>query len=100
MTVDPRDPIMTAGLVAYRVDHDARVAVVTLNRPDVRNALSTELVESAIDHVRQAALDPDVRSVILTGAGRTFAAGADLDELARRDHDTETRLTALACTHP
>jgi len=64
MTVDPRDPIMTAGLVAYSVDHDARVAVVTLNRPDVRNALSTELVESAIDHVRQAALDPDVRSVI------------------------------------
>jgi len=55
-----------------------RVAHVTLNRPDKLNALSLALV----DELRAAALaidaDPEIRAVLLTGAGRAFSAGADL----------------------
>lgn len=82
---------MTEDLVTYTVDQEARAAVVTLNRPDVRNALSTELIERALEQVRRAEQDTAVRSIVLTGAGHAFAAGADLDELARRDHESETR---------
>jgi len=54
------------------------VATITLDRPDARNALSTELVDSLGDHLTQAAVDPAVRVVVLTNAGTTFCAGADL----------------------
>ena len=56
-------------------------AVVTLNRPDRRNALSRSLVAGLADAVRRADADPDVRTLILTGAGTAFCAGMDLDEL-------------------
>lgn len=54
------------------------VATVTLNRPDVLNALSGELMEQMAQAVQQASTDPAVRAVVVTGAGRAFSAGADL----------------------
>jgi enoyl-CoA hydratase len=69
------------------------VAVVTLDRPEARNALVTELVVQALAEVERCAADDDVRCLILTGAGdRAFCAGADVDELLRRDHRTESAL--------
>ena len=61
------------------------VAVVTLNRPAVRNALSFALVRELLDTM--AALDGDrgVRVIVLTGQGGVFAAGADIAELAAAD---------------
>lgn len=56
------------------------VATLTLNRPDNRNALSTVLVESLAAHLEEALARDDVRVVVLTGAGTTFCAGADLKE--------------------
>lgn len=56
------------------------VATITLNRPDNRNALSTELVESLRRHVDRAVDDPAARVIVLTGAGTVFCAGADLKE--------------------
>jgi methylglutaconyl-CoA hydratase len=56
------------------------VGTITLNRPDNRNALSTELVESLRAHIDEAILDPLVRVIVLTGAGTVFCAGADLKE--------------------
>ena len=56
------------------------VGTITLNRPDNRNALSTELVESLREHVDAAIADPAVRVIVLTGAGTVFCAGADLKE--------------------
>jgi methylglutaconyl-CoA hydratase len=56
------------------------VATITLNRPDNRNALSTELVESLSAHLSTAIADPGVRVIVLTGAGTVFCAGADLKE--------------------
>ena len=56
------------------------VATITLNRPDNRNALSTELVGSLAAHMREALARDDARVVVLTGAGTVFCAGADLKE--------------------
>jgi enoyl-CoA hydratase len=65
------------------VDRDGAVAVVTVNRPAVLNALNAP----TLDDLRRAALDlkhdADIRVVILTGAGeKAFVAGADINELA------------------
>src|SRR3954467_14259203 len=56
-------------------------AVVTINRPDKRNALSRALIAALADAFRRAADDPAARCVILTGNGPAFCAGMDLDEL-------------------
>ncbi|MFN0026288.1 MAG: enoyl-CoA hydratase-related protein [Acidimicrobiales bacterium] len=54
------------------------VATITLNRPDNRNALSVELVNSFGDHLDTALADPTVRAIVITNVGNTFCAGADL----------------------
>jgi enoyl-CoA hydratase len=75
------------------IDRDDAVAVVTINRPKVLNALSSQ----TLDELRRAALalrhDAAVRSIVITGAGdKAFVAGADIGELAQqspvagRDH--------------
>jgi methylglutaconyl-CoA hydratase len=60
--------------------HDSRVAIITLNRPDKRNAISFELIDDlrrALDEVAKS----DALVVILTGAGKAFCSGLDLDNL-------------------
>lgn len=54
---------------------------LTLNRPDRRNALNAPLVRALTEALRHAADDPAVRVIVLTGAGTSFSAGADLDAL-------------------
>jgi methylglutaconyl-CoA hydratase len=66
-------------LVLYSLRGPA--ALITLNRPDKRNALSRGLIAALTDAFRRAADDAAARSVILTGAGPAFCAGMDLDEL-------------------
>ena len=56
------------------------VRVLTLNRPDKRNALNTELSRMLLEALRTADDDEAVRCVVLTGAGPAFCAGADLSE--------------------
>src|SRR5467141_4624552 len=56
--------------------------VITLNRPDRRNALSRGLITALADAFARAAADVAARCVILTGAGSVFCAGMDLAELA------------------
>jgi enoyl-CoA hydratase len=62
--------------------HDA-VAVVTLNRPRQLNALSDELMQALDEALTALDGDAGVRAVVLAGAGRAFAAGADVAALAR-----------------
>lgn len=59
------------------------VALLTLNRPDVLNALSRALLAALRDAARALAGDAAVRAVVVTGAGRAFAAGADIAEMRR-----------------
>jgi 2-(1,2-epoxy-1,2-dihydrophenyl)acetyl-CoA isomerase len=63
------------------VRRDGGVAWLTLNRPQVLNALDTQLKEALLAALRDAADDHDVRAVALTGAGRAFCVGQDLREL-------------------
>ncbi|MBI4082363.1 MAG: enoyl-CoA hydratase/isomerase family protein, partial [Candidatus Lambdaproteobacteria bacterium] len=59
------------------------VAVLTLNRPERMNAMGDNMREELIDRIEQAAADPAVRAVLITGAGRAFCAGRDMKEAAR-----------------
>ena len=65
---------------ATLLDIRDRVATITLNRPDNRNALSTELVTSLSANLDAALADPAAHVIVLTGTGNTFCAGADLKE--------------------
>jgi enoyl-CoA hydratase/carnithine racemase len=58
------------------------VTELRLNRPDRRNALTTDLLLDLRDHLQEIRDDPLVRVVLLTGAGEAFCAGADLNELS------------------
>ncbi len=60
---------------------DDGVAVLTLNRPDRLNAWTAEMKRVYFDLLEDCAGDGDVRVIVLTGAGRGFCAGADMDEL-------------------
>src|SRR5262245_7031882 len=59
------------------------IATITLNRPERLNAWTTELGNLYFDHLADAAADPGVRVIIVTGAGRGFSAGADMENLQR-----------------
>lgn len=69
---------------AVLVERDDRAAVVTvrLNRPDTRNALTTELKVALRDALEQAADDTAVRAVVLASTGKAFCVGQDLGEHA------------------
>ena len=64
-----------------------RVATVTLNRPEARNALSSEVRRALPSALRHADADAGVDVVILTGADPAFCAGIDLKELGSGEHD-------------
>jgi len=57
------------------------VLTLTLNRPEKRNALNADLIDLLHQSLERADLDPEVRVILLKGAGKDFCAGADLDEL-------------------
>ncbi|NKB98275.1 MAG: hypothetical protein GKR90_07245 [Pseudomonadales bacterium] len=66
------------------------VRLLTLNRPEKKNALSPDLTRAVVDAVMRAAEDDQVRVIAITGAGDTFCAGADLSPSKNRErgHDT------------
>ena|ERR1700744_617376 len=61
------------------------VAVVTLNRPDKKNALSIALRDEVTARLGRLAPDPAVRALVITGSGGSFSAGFDLAEFAQSD---------------
>ena len=70
-----------------QISNDKRVRTLTLNRPDVLNAFNEELYHATAVALRDAAADPDVAVVLLTGSGRASSAGNDLNEMQRRITD-------------
>jgi len=67
--------------ILYTVEQ--RVARITLNRPEKRNALDAETISELRAAMRASACDPNVRVVVLTGAGSDFCSGADLSGIER-----------------
>jgi 2-(1,2-epoxy-1,2-dihydrophenyl)acetyl-CoA isomerase len=65
-----------------RYEQGDGVATVTLNRPDRLNALSSELIDALLSRVEQATSDAGVRVLMLTGAGRGFCVGGDLQRFS------------------
>jgi enoyl-CoA hydratase len=72
-------PMAQSDPVLYSVD--ARVALITVNDPDRRNAFTDEMSARLREAVERAEADPDVHAVVVTGAGKAFCAGADLSAL-------------------
>jgi enoyl-CoA hydratase len=70
---------MNGEVVLYEVSE--RIATLTLNRPEARNALSTEVLSLLPARMREAEADPDVDVLVLTGTDPAFCAGLDLKEL-------------------
>jgi enoyl-CoA hydratase len=77
------------------VEKDGPVRIVTLNRPEALNAVSTALQHNLIKVWSQLAADEDARAVVLTGAGRAFSAGGDLDNFLLQQTDVERRRRSL-----
>jgi enoyl-CoA hydratase/carnithine racemase len=77
---------MAEPLVKYETHGDA-IAILTFNRPEKLNALSTPLLQEFEAHLKHIEADSAIRVVILTGAGdKAFVAGADIGEYAGQDY--------------
>ncbi|MCD0501454.1 enoyl-CoA hydratase [Bordetella petrii] len=76
---------------------DDGVLVLTLNRPERRNALTPELYEQLLEALQDAAVAAEVGAVVLTGAGQAFCAGGDVTRMASRAEplDFEYRVARL-----
>ena len=78
------------------IENHGGVRVLTLNRPDKRNALNTALTQALLDALRAADADDTVYCVVLAGAGQGFCAGADLSEFKDLTPDQAQRVSARA----
>jgi enoyl-CoA hydratase/carnithine racemase len=75
------------------VDH---VATITLDRPERRNAFTLTMIDQWVRKLGEADADPSVRVVVITGAGTSFCAGADLGEIFAQDPTPMGRKDRLA----
>jgi len=73
--------------VGILVERRGPVEVLTLDRQDVLNALSPQMMDALASALAAAAVDPAVRAIVLTGAGRAFCAGADIRAMLEMDVD-------------
>ena len=92
--------------VLFEVDHDRRIATITLNNPSRRNSYDAAMREAVARHLDRVAEDDDITVVLLRGSGGVFSAGADMnnaygwydgtggtDQAARRRPSQRRRLT-------
>lgn len=72
---------------AVLTERSGNVLVITINRPEARNAINAAVSIGVGEALEQAQNDPEVRAVVITGAGdKSFCAGADLKAIARREN--------------
>jgi crotonobetainyl-CoA hydratase len=71
---------------AALTERRGNVMVITLNRPEARNAVNSALSTAVGDALQEAQDDTEVRAVVITGAGESFCAGADLKAISRREN--------------
>ncbi len=78
---------------------DDGVLTITLNRPEARNAMSGAMIAALADQLADAELDPEVRCVVLTGAGNGFCAGGDVKGMAASGDGTVGNSTIDGAIH-
>ena len=88
----------TTEATLYEVKQGA--AWITLNRPENRNALSSVLVTELYDHLMAANADDGVRSIVITGNGPAFCAGADLKVLLANCPKDQTAQSPMQTCSP
>lgn len=96
---------MTGPMAAYTTieysTEAAPVARITLNRPDKRNPIGPQTIGELIHALAAAKQDPDIRVIVLTGAGKAFSAGGDLSMLAGgSDADSDVAPGSLTALFP
>ncbi len=79
-----------------KIEINDQVALLTLNRPDSLNALSTGMRSAIVDAINECNSNNDVNVIVLTGAGRAFCAGLDLKELGSGKADNEDAVSDAA----
>jgi len=84
-------------MAGVEVTRDGGVLTITLNRPEVLNAINLAVHRGIADGLKEAR-DPEVRAVVITGAGRGFCVGQDLNEF--REHPGSTGDMLRATYHP
>ncbi len=77
-------------------DITSNIATITLDRPDAANALNAQMAEELFDAAVRCSSDADVRAVIITGTGRMFCAGGDLQDMQDRGDEKPAHLTRMA----
>ncbi|QDO87231.1 enoyl-CoA hydratase [Ornithinimicrobium ciconiae] len=88
---------VAATSVLTEIDDTARIATITLNRPEKRNALSLALMTELIEVLREIGARKDVSVVILAGAGPAFSAGHDLAEMTGRSVEDYREIFDRCC---
>jgi crotonobetainyl-CoA hydratase len=79
--------VTDAGQPGALVEHRGNVMVITINRPEARNAVNAAVSIAVGDALEEAQNNIEVRAVVITGAGdKSFCAGADLKAIARREN--------------
>ena len=73
------------------IDVSDRIATITINRPEQRNALTAETIEALSGAMLETDQNPEVDVIILTGAGKAFCAGLDLKEMAATGGNLDPR---------
>ena len=84
-----------SSLQAVKVEREGTTTIVTLNRPDKRNAMSPQLHFEMVEVLKELAEDPETRVLVLTGAGESWCAGQDI-KLFFRDLDDKPKERHLA----
>ena len=65
-----------------------RIATITLNRPERRNAFTLAMIDEWADRLEECAARADIHVVLVTGAGKAFCSGGDIDELMKQGQDS------------
>ncbi|WP_067726204.1 enoyl-CoA hydratase/isomerase family protein [Oceanobacillus damuensis] len=72
-----------------KVRKENKIAYISMNRPDKRNALSVEMANQLLDALKDANQDEEVKAIILSGEGKAFSAGGDLETLNSLNNTAE-----------
>lgn len=89
MSTKPSENQTSSAEDSILVEHRGPVAVVTLNRPAVLNALTADMTPRYAEILRQLDADSSIRAIVVTGAGRGFCSGADTSALAGTASDLQ-----------